>query len=337
MLSAMSAPSGSAMPSPAPLPGYAELHCLSNFSFQRGASHPKELVARAAQLGYQALALTDECSVAGVVRAWEAAQECGLHLIVGSEFVWGNLRLVALARDAHGWGNLCEFITAARAAAPKGQYHVGSGSPFNLLDGCELLLAPCRERFDASDFVAVSACISSARGQFGSNLEGHLWMAVDLHLAFDDSLWLATLQRVGGALGLPLVAAGDVHMHARSRKPLQDVITAVQRGCSVAECGFALQPNAERHLRQRVRLAGIYPPELLAATLTVAGRCHFSLDEVKYQYPLETVPEGMTPAQALAWLVEAGAAGFYPQGVPAAIAAQIRKELALIAHCQYEM
>ena len=325
------------MPSPAPLPGYAELHCLSNFSFQRGASHPKELVARAAQLGYQALALTDECSVAGVVRAWEAAKECGLHLIVGSEFVWGDLRLVALARDAQGWGNLCEFITAARAAAPKGQYHVGPGSPFSLLQGCELLLAPCRERMDASDFVAVSACLSSARAQFGLNFDGHLWLAVELHLAPDDSLWLATLQRAGAALGLPLVAAGDVHMHARSRKPLQDVITAVQRGCSVAECGFALQPNAERHLRQRVRLAGIYPPELLAATLTVAARSTFSLGEIRYQYPLETVPPGMTPAQALAWLAQEGAMGRYPQGVPDWIAAQIRKELALIAHCQYEM
>ena len=325
------------MPSPAPLPGYAELHCLSNFSFQRGASHPKELVARAAQLGYQALALTDECSVAGVVRAWEAAKECGLHLIVGSEFVWGDLRLVALARDAQGWGNLCEFITAARAVAPKGQYHVGPGSPFSLLQGCELLLAPCRERMDASDFVAVSACLSSARAQFCLNFDGHLWLAVELHLAPDDSLWLATLQRAGAALGLPLVAAGDVHMHARSRKPLQDVITAVQRGCSVAECGFALQPNAERHLRQRVRLAGIYPPELLAATLTVAARCTFSLGEIRYQYPLETVPPGMTPAQALAWLAQEGAMGRYPQGVPDWIAAQIRKELALIAHCQYEM
>ena len=325
------------MPSPAPLPGYAELHCLSNFSFQRGASHPKELVARAAQLGYQALALTDECSVAGVVRAWEAAKECGLHLIVGSEFVWGDLRLVALARDAQGWGNLCEFITAARAVAPKGQYHLGPGSPFSLLQGCELLLAPCRERMGASDFVAVSACLSSARAQFGLNFDGHLWLAVELHLAPDDSLWLATLQRAGAALGLPLVAAGDVHMHARSRKPLQDVITAVQRGCSVAECGFALQPNAERHLRQRVRLAGIYPPELLAATLTVAARSTFSLGEIRYQYPLETVPPGMTPAQALAWLAQEGAMGRYPQGVPDWIAAQIRKELALIAHCQYEM
>ena len=325
------------VPSPAPLPGYAELHCLSNFSFQRGASHPKELVARAAQLGYRALALTDECSVAGVVRAWEAAREWGLHLIVGSEFAWGKLRLVALARDGEGWGNLCEFITAARAAVPKGQYQVGPGSPFNLLEGCELLLVPRRECFDASDFVAFSACISSAIGQFCSNFDAHLWLAAELHLAPDDSLWLATLQRAGAALGLPLVAAGDVHMHARSRKPLQDVITAVRRGCSVAECGFALQPNAERHLRQRVRLAGIYPPELLAATLTVAARCSFSLDEIKYRYPQETVPAGMTPAQALAWLAQEGAQGRYPQGVPDWIAAQIDKELALIAHCQYEM
>ena len=158
-----------------------------------------------------------------------------------------------------------------------------------------------------------------------------------MHLAPDDSLWLATLQRVGAALGLPLVAAGDVHMHARSRKPLQDVITAVRLGRSVGECGFALQPNAERHLRRRVRLAGVYPPELLDATLTVAGRCTFTLDEIKYQYPLETVPAGMTPAQALAWLVQVGVQGVYPQGAPQKVQAQIRKELDLIAHCQYEM
>ena len=319
------------------LPGYAELHCLSNFSFQRGASHPHELVERAAELGYQALALTDECSVAGVVRAWKAAQSTDLHLIVGSEFLWGDLRLVALARDAEGWGNLCEFISAARRAAPKGQYHVGPASPWHLLQGCELLLAPCRKRFDATDLIAIEAYLSRAKACFGSDFDGHIWLAAELHLAPDDDLWLATLQRVGAQLGLPLVAAGDVHMHARSRKPLQDVITAVRLGCSVAECGFALQPNAERHLRQRVRLAGIYPPDLLAATLTVAGRCTFQLDEIQYQYPLETVPEGMTPAQALAWLVQTGVEGEYPQGAPQRVLDQIRKELELIAHCQYEM
>ena len=322
----------------APLPGYAELHCLSHFSFQRGASHPHELVERAAHLGYRALALTDECSVAGVVRAHGAARgHPGLQLIVGSEFRWGPLRLVALARDAEGWGNLCEFISAARAAAPKGQYRVDDASAFALLRGCELLLALDRECFDASDFIAASACVESARGQFDSYFDGHIWLAVELHLGCDDALWLDTLRRVGAQTGLPLVAAGDVHMHARSRKPLQDVVTAVHLGCSVADCGFALQPNAERHLRQRVRLAGIYPPDLLAATLTVASRCTFSLDEIKYHYPLETVPAGMTPAQALAWLVQEGAQGRYPEGVPGWIAAQISKELDLIAYCRYEM
>ncbi|WP_422842945.1 error-prone DNA polymerase [Acidovorax sp. M2(2025)] len=330
-------PPPQAQPGPAGLPGYAELHCLSNFSFQRGASHPAELVARAAELGYQALALTDECSVAGVVRAHGAARKCGLHLIVGSEFLWGDLRLVALVRDAEGWGNLCEFITAARAAAPKGAYRVDAGSPWHLLHGCELLLAPCRGHFDASDLIAVRACLERARGHFDANFAGHLWLAAELHLGPDDGLWLATLQQAGAALGLPLVAAGDVHMHSRLRKPLQDVVTAVRLGCSVAECGFALQPNAEHHLRRRVRLAGIYPPALLAATLTVAGRCTFSLDEIKYQYPLETVPPGMTPAQALQWLVEAGVQGEYPQGAPESVLAQIRKELDLIAHCRYEM
>ena len=171
-------PQATAVPGPAAgageLPGYAELHCLSNFSFQRGASHPQELLTHAAQLGYQALALTDECSVAGVVRAWGAAKECGLHLIVGSEFLWGDLRLVVLARDAEGWGNLCEFITAARAAAPKGQYRVAADSPWHLLQGCELLLAPCRQRFDASDFVALSACITSATSQLGSQNAPHV-------------------------------------------------------------------------------------------------------------------------------------------------------------------
>ena len=319
------------------LPGYAELHCLSNFSFQRGASHPQELVARAVRLGYQALALTDECSVAGVVRAHGAARKAGLHLIVGSEFLWGQLRLVALARDAEGWGNLCEFITAARRDAPKGQYRVGPGSPFALLRGCELLLAPCRRDFDASDSIAVSACLQRAAGQLGPDFAGHLWLAVELHLAPDDSLWLATLRQAGAALGLPLVAAGDVHMHRRGRKPLQDVATAVRLGRSVAECGFALQPNAERHLRRRVRLAGIYPPGLLAATLAVAARCTFSLDEIRYRYPQETVLPGMTAGQTLAWLAWEGARGRYPEGVPEAVAGQIGKELALIAECKYEM
>jgi error-prone DNA polymerase len=316
------------------LPDYAELHALSNFSFQRGASHPQELVERAHALGYSALALTDECSVAGVVRAHVAARQLGLPLIVGSEFLWGELRIVALARDLQGWGDLCEFISAARACAAKGGYRVDAQSPWALLRGCELLLAPRREVFtDASDLIAISACLEIARGLFCYKC----WLAVELHLALDDGLWLGTLTQAGARLGLPLVAAGGVHLHARAAKPLQDVITAVGLGRSLADCGFALQPHAEKRLRPRSQLAGLYPPELLAATLTVAARCRFSLDEISYRYPLETVLPGMTAQQTLAWLTWEGAHARYPAGVPERVQAQIGKELDLIADCGYEM
>ena len=317
------------------LPGYAELHALSNFSFQRGASHPAELVQRAHALGYAALALTDECSVAGVVRAHTEAQRLGLAFIPGSEFRWGPVCVVALPRDVQGWGGLCEFITAARARAPKGRYVVDAQSPWALLRGCEVLLAPCREAFtDASDLIAVSACLESARAHFDPE---HCWLAVALHMACDDALWLHTLAQAGERLGLPLVATGEVHMHSRAAKPLQDVITAVRLGCSVAQCGLALQPHAEKRLRPRSQLAGLYPPALLAATLTVAQRCTFSLESIQYRYPLETVLPGMTARQTLAWLTWEGARARYPQGVPPAVAAQITKELDLIAECGYEM
>ncbi|MDR3454413.1 MAG: error-prone DNA polymerase [Rhodoferax sp.] len=322
----------------ASLPDYAELHCLSNFSFQRGASHAQELVARAHELGYAALALTDECSVAGAVRAHVEAKRCGLKLLLGSEFLLDGFRLVALARNLQGWGHLCEFITAARRhplqEVPKGEYRVSRiSSDFALLQDCEIILAPLRESFDAIDFEALCERVAWAQGLFGAAT----WLAAELLLRLDDDLWLDTLQRVSATTGVPLVAAGDVHMHVRSRKPLQDVITAVRLGKPVAECGFALQPNAERHLRQRVRLGGLYPPQLLANTLVVAGRCRFSLDEIKYNYPLETVPAGLTPAQALAQLTLQGAAQRYPQGVPGSVQQQLARELALIADCQYEM
>ncbi|MDR6215406.1 error-prone DNA polymerase [Paracidovorax wautersii] len=333
---------------PPVLPDYAELHCLSNFSFQRGASHPWELVERAVERGYAALALTDECSVAGVVRAHMQAKAKGLRLIVGSEFLWGPLRIVALARDVQGWGDLCEFITAARKDAPKGSYRVDDASPFALLRGCELLLAPRRDAPAADGVprdpvsaarqcpanVAHAVSLLAPKGQ-----RSHLWLAVELHQEPDDGLWLDTLQRIGTQQGLPLVAAGDVHMHRPTRKPLQDVITAIRTGQPVAECGWALQPNSERHLRHRLRLAGLYPPHLLAATLQVAQRCTFQLDEICYRYPLETVLPGMTAQQTLAWLTWEGVRSRYPNDadLPPALRHQVQKELDLIADLGYEM
>ncbi|MFI4926563.1 MAG: PHP domain-containing protein, partial [Burkholderiales bacterium] len=312
------------------LPEYAELHCLSSFSFQRGASHPQELVRRASELGYAALAITDECSVAGVVRAHAEARKLKLKLLLGSEFALDGFRLVALARNVTGWGNLCEFISNARREAGKGEYACSrAASDFGLLQDCEILLAP------APGLPLEDLCerLRWANGWFS----GRLWLAVELLLQGADDLWLQTLQRASDLTDVPLVAAGDVHMHARSRKPLQDVMTAVRLGKPVSECGFALQGNAERHLRHRMRLASLYPPELLERTIAVADRCTFSLEEVKYQYPLETVPAGLTPRQALRRFTMEGARRRYPAGAPWSVRKQLLRELDLISDCAYEM
>ncbi|HEX7889444.1 MAG TPA: error-prone DNA polymerase [Ramlibacter sp.] len=312
------------------LPDYAELHCLSSFSFQRGASHPQELVQRAHALGYTSLAITDECSVAGVVRAHGEAKKLGLKLLLGSEFALDGFRLVALARNAQGWGNLCEFISLARREAEKGEYAcTRDKSDFGLLRECEILLAP------AQSLTLDELCerIEWTQQRFGV----HAWLAAELLLDGSDELWLQTLQQAGDITGIPLVAAGDVHMHARSRKPLQDVMTAVSLGKTVAECGFALQANAERHLRHRMRLASVYPADMLERTLEVSDRCTFSLEEIKYQYPLETVPAGLTPRQALRRFTIEGARRRYAGGVPWRVRKQLVRELDLISDCAYEM
>ena len=326
------------------LPDYAELHALSNFSFQRGASHAEELVERAHALGYKALAITDECSVAGVVRAHVEAKKHGLQLLPGAEF-WVQaepcFRLVVLPHNASGWGNLCEFITAARQAGDvlqKGSYRVAVGeTDFSLLAHCELIICPMP---DAINSEALCARICCRSGIFGSHFWPHMWLAVELLQGLDDALRLQQLQDVARHTGIRLVAAGAVCMHVRSRKPLHDVLTAIGLGKTVHNCGFALQPNAEAHLRHRMRLAALYPPELLAATLDIAARCRFSLDEIRdlYRYPLGDIAATQeSPAQCLRRLTAEGAAGRYPGGVPATIQTQLAYELALIVELQYEM
>ena len=165
---------------------------------------------------------------------------------------------------------------------------------------------------------------------------GRGWLAVVLLRRLDDAMWLHRLREAGAAAGVPLVAAGDVHMHVRSRKPLQDVLTAVRLGRPLTACGIELQPNAERHLRSRLRLAQTYPAELLAQTLRVAERCAFSLDELRYRYPDEVVPAGHTPSSWLRRLAWEGAGRRWPQGVPAGLQTQIEHELALIDELGYQ-
>jgi error-prone DNA polymerase len=306
------------------LPDYAELHCVSNFSFLRGASHPEELVERAQELGYRALALTDECSLAGAVRAHQQAKESGLKLILGTELrVEPQLKLVVLAADRRSYGAISALITAGRRRSPKGRYAVGKADLEKLAGtGALVLWTPENDRAPAA--------------WLAERFPGSAWIAAELHCGANDRGRLSFLKELSRQHGMPLVASGDVHMHVRSRRRLQDVLTAVRLGRPVAQCGQALFPNAERHLRRRVRLAQLYPPELLAESVRLAERCDFSLDCLKYEYPAELVPAGETPASWLSKLTQEGLRWRFPAGVPAKVAGLVEHELRLIAELGYE-
>jgi len=304
---------------------YAELHCLSNFTFLRGAAHPEELVTRAAALGYEALALTDECSVAGVVRAHTAAKGLDLQLIIGSEFrLADGLRLVLLAQNRRGYGQLCRLITDGRRAAPKGEYRLTRERCAQELEDCLALWIPG------------AAPATADAGWFTAHFPARAWIAAELLSAGGDHRRLATLHRIGAAAGLPLVAAGDVHMHVRGRRALQDTLTAIRLGTTVDRGGYALYPNGERHLRDRSVLAGLYPAALLQASLDIARRIDFSLDELRYEYPHELVPAGHTPTSWLRILTERGSERRWPDGVPTRVRQTIDHELTLIAELGYE-
>lgn len=311
--------------SAASLPEYAELHCLSNFTFLRGASHPEELCQRAVELGYRALALTDECSVAGVVRAHLAAVHLPLKLIIGSEFrLDDGLHCVLLAADRRGYGQLCELITTARRAAPKGDYRLVRAALQSGLDHCLVIWLPGHRPSPAdANWVA-------------RQFPGRSWLGIELLAGPDDAARLQQLLELSVAAGLPAVAAGDVHMHRRGRRALQDVLTAVRLRTTVEQASGRLYPNGERHLRQRRDLAAIYPPELLSATLEIADQVHFSLAELRYEYPHELVPAGDTPASHLRRLTVEGARCRWPAGIPAHVQQLIDHELVLIEELHYE-
>jgi error-prone DNA polymerase len=314
---------------PISIPAYAELLCRSNFSFLQGASHPEELVRRAHELGYAALALTDLCSLAGVVRAHGEARTLGLHLIIGAELtVEAGPRLAVLAMDRGGYGNLAHLITRARRRAPKGEARVTADDLADGLPGCLLIWLPGTQD---------SAAELREQGAWLHRLgAGRLWIGVVAHRCGGDLAWLARLRGLGADLGLPLTACGAAAMHVARRRPLLDTLTAIRLGVRVDQLGAALAQNREHHLRDRAELARFYPPDLLAQTLVLAAACRFSLDELRYEYPDELVPAGTTAAAHLRRLTEAGAVVRWPDGMPPRVRGQIEHELALIAELKYE-
>jgi len=314
-------------------PPYAELHCLSDFSFLRGAASAEELFERARDLGYAALAITDECSLAGIVRGWEAARATGVKLIVGSEFTLAcGMKCVLLVETAAGYTRLCELITTARRAVDKKGYRLTRQDVERIVSDTDpaacglfaLWLPPQHVDDEAGRWL---------QSVFGER--AHL--AVELHREQDDAARLADLLAAALRLGMVPLAAGDVHMDVRRRRALQDTMTAIRHVTPLADCGAHLFRNGERHLRTRRALGNIYPRDLLDAALRLANRCAFDLKrDIDYRYPAELVPEGHTPTTWLRKLTERGMQERWPGGIPIEVEDRINGELLLIADLKYE-
>ena len=336
-------------------PVFAELHCLSNYSFLRGASHPEELVERAARLGYTAIAITDECSFAGLAKAHLAAREHGIKLIVGAEFELDDAsgKLVLLAPDRCAYGQLAGLITRLRRRSPKGEYRAELEDFRYGLKACLALWIPwSASRTTIETLVADGGRIKAlfARPAAGSPvapgrldaLAGKidercgLWIALELFRESGDLDKTAHVLTLSMRLGLPLVACNDVHTHDPVRQPLQDVMTAIRLKAPVAELGGAAFCNAERTLRPIPALGELYPGELLDEAAHIAGLCRFSMDELRYQYPEELVPPHLTPFEYLEQLTLAGARERWPEGVPDDVLRLVRRELELIRSLNYE-
>ncbi|WP_166252078.1 error-prone DNA polymerase [Marinobacter salicampi] len=317
---------------------YAELHCFSNFSFLTGASHPEELASRAHELGYSALALTDTCSVAGIPRAWAALKESTVKLITGSYFqlhdeILGDqpIALILLARDRLGYGQLCKLITTARRRAPKGEYRLYKDDiREEHLDHCLCLWLP--PPLYQADSEATRTWGLWFRQQFGQRV----WLAGSRVLENREEEHLQQLRALADHLSCAIAATGNVHMHRRDRQPLQDVVTAIRHRCTLESAGLHLFQNGERYLRPLKVLKRLYPESWLAETRLIAEQCTFEPGSLKYEYPSDLVPTGLSAGEHLRNLTREGERVRFPEGTPFPIQALIRKELGLIAEMKYE-
>ena len=312
-------------PDPAVLPEYAELHCLST---SLSCAAPRIRTSWWSRRRRSAIGRRTHRRVFGGRRGARAhgGQGPPLQLLIGSELrLQCGLRFVALAIDRRGYGALCRLITRGRRAAAKGQYRLTRTDITELgPEQCYILWLPAAPP-DAAQLEWLAA-----------RFPGRVRIAVELLRDGGHGARLAALAQLGAQQGVPLIACGDVHMHTRARRRLQDALTAIRLKLPIAQVGSRLYANGERYLRERARLQRLYPPGLLAATVELAESCHFSLDELRYEYPRELVPPGETPTSHLRRLTVEGARWRWPGGVPASERVAIEHELELIAELRYE-
>jgi error-prone DNA polymerase len=312
--------------------GYAELAVTTNFSFLRGASHGEELVQQAKALGLAGLGVADRNSVAGVVRAHQAAKEAGLAFAPGARLVFrdGTPDILAYPESRAGWGRLTQLLTLGKRRAGKGQCLLDCGDLLAHAAGLNLVVMPERsKRAEMDGLLPLLATLREAAPR--------VWLGAGMRYRGDDARRLARLATIAGAARVPLLATGDVLYHAPERRPLQDVMTCIREHVTLADAGRRLEANAERHLKSPQEMTRLFrdAPEAVSETLHLLERCRFSLDELQYEYPDETREGYATPQEALIALTEKGARRRYPDGVPDKVRKALDHEFALIAELNY--
>ena len=308
-------------------PRYAELQVTTNFSFLRGAAHPDELVLTAAALGHAAIAITDRNSLAGVVRAHHAAKEVGIRLVVGCRLdLRDGTSLLAFPEDRAAYGRLTRLLTSGKRRAPKGECRLDYADVVAHGEGQIVVVLPLDEA-DVANFATHVA----------ADFKGRAYLAAQHLYRGDDARRLARLSALGETTGLPLVATNDVLYHLPERRPLQDVLTCIRESCTIRDAGYRLAANAERHLKPAQEMARLFRgrEDAVERSLEIAERCRFSLDELRYEYPEEPVPEGQTPQQRLVELAWQGADERFPEGVSDKVRGLIQHELQLIERLDY--
>jgi error-prone DNA polymerase len=311
---------------------YVPLWCKSNFSFLEGASHPDELVEEAQRLGLPALALTDRDGVYGIVRGHMKAQELGIHLIIGSQVsVDDGSTIIVLAQDRGGYANLCRLLTAGRCRSEKGESVVTWGEVYRHARGLIALWG------GEQSLVVSEVEHERVADNLYETFSDRLYCMVTRHWGEHEVAQEARLRERAKRYGFPIVAATEVLYHTPARRPVQDVLTAIRYGLTLTSCGNKLKPNAEHGLRPPSTFERLFSddPTAINRTLEIAERCTFSLNEIRYRYPSEYLPDGTTSAEWLRHVTFEGAKERYPDGIPANVVSQLEKELEIIEDLDY--
>jgi len=303
---------------------YSELQVTTNFSFLRGASHPNEMVEQAAIFGYPRIAITDRNTFAGIVRAHAASRKHNLKIIPGCRLdIIDGPSLLALPTNRNAYEKLSELLTVGNLRADKGECFLYKKDVYKYCEGTKLI---------AVDFLK-SDDIEEYKDVFGKDL----YLAATRYYNGDDNKILYQVSQLAKRIDTPMIATNDVHYHNPGRRELQDIVTCVREKCTIHNAGFRLYPNAERYLKPKAEMQRLFAqyPDAIRRTNEIAEACTFSLDELKYVYPSEVTPHGMSPHEYLTDLAWKGAHDIYGEIIPNKIRANIKHELEFMEQMNY--